>query len=91
MADVPSGPSLDSTPHYANLKKFKASTHTGQYKQRKTQISVPRVGFEPTNPVVKLAKSVHALDQEATVIGSSNTPFLKLKYEKNHNNILNTF
>jgi hypothetical protein len=21
MADVPSGPSLDSTPHYANLKK----------------------------------------------------------------------
>jgi hypothetical protein len=23
MADVPSGPSLDSTPHYANLKKKK--------------------------------------------------------------------
>jgi hypothetical protein len=30
---------------------------------------MPRVGFEPTIPVLELAKIVHALDRAATVIG----------------------
>jgi hypothetical protein len=28
-----------------------------------------RVGFEPTNPVLEWAKTVHTLDREAIVIG----------------------
>jgi hypothetical protein len=31
---------------------------------------MPRVGFEPTIPVFKRAKTVHALYSAATVIGS---------------------
>jgi hypothetical protein len=30
---------------------------------------MPRVGFEPTIPVFERAKTVHALDRAATVIG----------------------
>jgi hypothetical protein len=30
---------------------------------------MPRVGFETTTPVLERAKTVHALDLEATVIG----------------------
>jgi hypothetical protein len=30
---------------------------------------MPGVGFEPTIPVFELAKTVHALDRVATVIG----------------------
>jgi hypothetical protein len=32
---------------------------------------MPRVGFEPMIPVFERAKTVHALDRAATVIGSS--------------------
>jgi hypothetical protein len=32
---------------------------------------MPLMGFEPTVPVVKRAKTVHALDRAATVIGST--------------------
>jgi hypothetical protein len=32
---------------------------------------MPRLGFEPTIPVLERAKTVHALDRAATVIGSS--------------------
>jgi hypothetical protein len=31
---------------------------------------MPRVGFEPTIPVFKRAKKVHALDRPAAVIGT---------------------
>jgi hypothetical protein len=31
---------------------------------------MPRVGFESTIPAFELAKAVHALDQEATVIAN---------------------
>jgi hypothetical protein len=31
---------------------------------------MPGVGFEPTIPVFERAKTVHALDQAVTVIGS---------------------
>jgi hypothetical protein len=30
---------------------------------------MPRVGFEPTIPVFERAKTVHALDRSATVVG----------------------
>jgi hypothetical protein len=44
--------------------------HTGQHKQNKrTQVFMPRVEFEPTIPVFERAKTVHALDRAATVIG----------------------
>jgi hypothetical protein len=40
------------------------------YTQNKsTQTSMLRVGFEPTIPVLERAKTVHALDLAATVIG----------------------
>jgi hypothetical protein len=34
---------------------------------------MPRVGFEPTIPVFELAKTVHALDRAAIVIGFHST------------------
>jgi hypothetical protein len=45
-----------------------AATYTGQHKLRKTQTSMPRVGFEPTIPVFGRAKTC-PLDRAATVIG----------------------
>jgi hypothetical protein len=45
-------------------------THrTTQTQNKRTQTSMPRVGFEPTIPVFERAKTVHALDGAATVIG----------------------
>jgi hypothetical protein len=41
-----------------------AATYT---QNKRTQVSVPRVGFEPTVPVFERTKTVHA----ATMIGSS--------------------
>jgi hypothetical protein len=42
----------------------KAATYAGQQIQNKrTQPSMPRVGFEPTTPMFERAKTVHALDQ----------------------------
>jgi hypothetical protein len=32
---------------------------------------MPRVGFEPTIPAFEQAKTVHALDRAATVIGTA--------------------
>jgi hypothetical protein len=44
--------------------------YTGQNKQNKrTQTSMPRVGFEPMTPVFERAKTVYALDRAATVSG----------------------
>jgi hypothetical protein len=46
--------------------------NTEQHKQNKrTQTSMPRVGFEPTIPEFEQTKPVHALDCAATVIGNS--------------------
>jgi hypothetical protein len=36
---------------------------------------MPWVGFEPTIPVFERAKTVHASDRAATVIGSHSTEF----------------
>jgi hypothetical protein len=47
---------------------------TTQSYNKRTQTSMPRVGFEPTTPVFERAKVIHALDRAATVID----PFSKL-------------
>jgi hypothetical protein len=45
-------------------------THrTTQTKNKPTQSSMPRVGFESTIPAFERAQTVHALDRAATVIG----------------------
>jgi ribosomal protein S2 len=47
--------------------------HTGHRKiqNKRTQTFMHRVRFETTVPVFELAKTVHALDRAATVIGIS--------------------
>jgi hypothetical protein len=48
----------------------KAAFYTEQYKQKKRgQTSMPRVGFELLIPVFEQAKTFHALDCAATVMG----------------------
>jgi hypothetical protein len=42
---------------------------TIQTQHKRTQTSMLRLGFEPTIPVFERAKTVHALDRAATVIG----------------------
>jgi hypothetical protein len=45
-------------------------THiTVQTQNKRTQTSMPRVGFEPNFLVFEWAKTVHVLDLAATVIG----------------------
>jgi hypothetical protein len=46
---------------------------TTQTQNKRTQTSMPRVGFEFTTPVFEQAKTVHTLDHAATVIGP--TPY----------------
>jgi hypothetical protein len=43
---------------------------TAQTQNKRTQTSMPRLRFEPTTPVFERAKTVHALDRAATVMGS---------------------
>jgi hypothetical protein len=43
---------------------------------------MPRVGFELTAPVFEPAKTVHALDRVATVIGSLSLSLLELSQIK---------
>jgi hypothetical protein len=43
---------------------------TAQTQNKRTQTTMPRVGFEPTIPVFERTKTVHAVDRGATVIGS---------------------
>jgi hypothetical protein len=42
---------------------------TTQTQNKRTQTSVPRVGFEPTTQVLERAKTVHALGRAVTVTG----------------------
>jgi hypothetical protein len=44
-----------------------------QTENKRTQTSIPRVGFEPMTPTFERAKTVHALEGGATVIGSETT------------------
>jgi hypothetical protein len=43
---------------------------TAQKQHKRTQTSMPQVGFEPTIPMSEWVKTVHALDHMATVISS---------------------
>jgi hypothetical protein len=38
---------------------------------------MPQVGFEPKIPVFELAKTVHALDRGATVVGNPQSRYAK--------------
>jgi hypothetical protein len=42
---------------------------------------MPRVGFEPTIPVFERAKTVHALDRAAIVIGKPNYTVLNQNHQ----------
>jgi hypothetical protein len=48
-----------------------ASPRTIQIQNKHTQISMPCVGFKPTTPAFERAKTIHALDWAATVIGDA--------------------
>jgi hypothetical protein len=51
-----------------------AATYTQnntKHRKKRTQTSMPLVGFEPTIPVFKRAKTVHSSHRTATVIGES--------------------
>jgi hypothetical protein len=53
-------------------------THrTTQTHNKLTETSMPRVGFEPTIPILERAKTFHALDPAAIVIGSLETYSVK--------------
>jgi hypothetical protein len=53
------------------LKKERSFAHrAAQTQNKRTQTSMPRVGFETTIQVFERAKKVHALDLAATVIGT---------------------
>jgi hypothetical protein len=43
---------------------------TVQTQNKRTQTSIPQVVFGPTIPVFERAKTVHAVDRAATVIGN---------------------
>jgi hypothetical protein len=54
-------------------------THgTAQTQNKRTQTSMPQVGFEPTIPMFERAKTVHALDRAVTVIGYKNRILLQI-------------
>jgi hypothetical protein len=42
---------------------------TAQTQNKRTQTSIPSIGFEPTIPVIERVKTVHALDSAATAMG----------------------
>jgi hypothetical protein len=48
---------------------FMAVSRTAQAQNKRTQTSMPSMGFEPTISVLERAKTVHALDRAAAVIG----------------------
>jgi hypothetical protein len=53
---------------------------TAQTQNKRTQTSMPRVGFEPTIPVFQWANTFHILHREASVICRPNTKMMKLKF-----------
>jgi hypothetical protein len=52
---------------------------TTQTQNKRTQTFMPKVDFEPTIPVFERAKTVHALDRAATVIGLFSVYFTYIK------------
>jgi hypothetical protein len=61
---------VDKTPSTGDepVARPLATHRTTQTKSKRTQTSMPRVGFQSKTPVFEQAKTVHALDREATVI-----------------------
>jgi hypothetical protein len=55
-----------------------------------TQISMPRVGFEPMIPAFERAKTVHALDRAVTVIGPIPSPISQMQLLSAQNIFKNT-
>jgi hypothetical protein len=53
-----------------------------QTQNKRTQTSMPRVGFEPMIPVFHRAKRVHALDRAATVMG------IEVEYRQKNDGIM---
>jgi hypothetical protein len=51
---------------WTGISRRKAATYT---QNKRTQIPMPRVGFEATIPVFERAKTFHALGRTATGIG----------------------
>jgi hypothetical protein len=45
------------------------TNRTAQTQNKRRQISMPRVRFEPTIPALERAETIRALDRAATVIG----------------------
>jgi hypothetical protein len=57
-------------------------THmTAQTQNKRTQASMPRVGFDPTIPAFERAKTVHALYCAATVIGKEHICQCEINFE----------
>jgi hypothetical protein len=54
---------------------------SAQTQNKCTQTSMPQVGFDPTIPVFERAKTDHALDRAATVIGSASDMCYKLQHQ----------
>jgi hypothetical protein len=60
----------------ADFKAYMAHEHRRtQTQNKRTQTSMPLVGFEPTIPVFEQAKTVYVLDRVDTVIGKRNLFF----------------
>jgi hypothetical protein len=53
---------------------------TAQTQNKSTQTSTPQVGFEPTISVFERAKTVHASDRAAIVIGMESIQKCKYRY-----------
>jgi hypothetical protein len=51
---------------------------TAQTQNKRSQTSMPQVGFKPIFPVFERAKTVHALDRAATVIGFFRSTIIQL-------------
>jgi hypothetical protein len=56
-----------------SVARPRPTPRTTQTQNKRTQTLMPWVGFEPTIPVFERAKTVHALDRAATVIGELHT------------------
>jgi hypothetical protein len=53
---------------------------TTQTQNKSRQTSMPRVWFEPTTPVFERAKTVHASDRAAIVVGAANSSTLNIMH-----------
>jgi hypothetical protein len=62
---------VDRIPWKGDQSVARQDTQDSTTQNKCKQTSMSPVGFEPTTPVFKRAKTIHALDREATVIGNT--------------------